>query len=46
MIKMIKTNSYSKKGNVYAAMAACDNLECQIEWFHLNFVKLENIIRC
>ena len=24
-------------------MIACDNVECQIEWFHVNCLQLENI---
>ena len=36
-------NCYYKKENVGTTMIACDNVECQIEWFHVNCLLLENI---
>ena len=30
-----KTYCYCKKENVGITMIACDNVECQIEWFHV-----------
>ena len=44
-IKDIKQKSYCycKKENVGTTMIACDNVECQIEWFHVNCLQLENI---
>ena len=34
---------YCKKENVTTTMIACDNVECQIEWFHVNCLQLKNI---
>ena len=38
-----KTYCYYKKENVGATMIACENVECEIKWFHVNCLQLENI---
>ena len=38
-----KTYCYCKKENVGTTMTECDNVECEIEWFHVNCLQLENI---
>ena len=34
---------YYKNENVGTTTIACDNVECEIEWFHVNCLQLENI---
>ena len=38
-----KIYCYCKKENVGTTMIACDNIECEIEWFHVKCLQLENI---
>ena len=38
-----KTYCYCKKESVGTTMIACDNVECETEWFHVNCLQLENI---
>ena len=38
-----KIYCYHKKENVQTTVIACESVEYQIEWFHVNCLQLENI---
>ena len=40
-----KTSFHCKEENVGTTMIACDSVECQIKWFHVNCLQLENILK-
>ena len=40
-----KTYPYCKKETVGTTIIACDNVGCQIEWFHVNCLELKNILK-